>query len=232
MAKTPLECSSSGQELDVNDSARVNCVGETRRKFLLVGGTALVAALLGISGKAEAKDRSSVELNDMGFSRLSMKESQILTWQQLTTMSWAELEKKLENMDRSEVQKLLQSLLPVADEVNQMSEYDIYNKLKDRQQFDEQGKEFFLRLAKKYRPESLPAIERKLKRKQLTDNDFHYLFIEFKHFVKSQRDITAVLSVIKSWAVRRGYSERNQDDEKYMELHKSLEGFIDFINQD
>ena len=154
-----------------------------------------------------------------------------LTWKQLIKMSYAELEKKLSAMDEYEVQKILQSLLPVVDEVDRIANDDIEKKLRCKNQLDESEKTFFLKLAAKYRPESLSVIQDKFKKEQLTNSDFEYLFIEFKHYVKCQRDIVVVLSIVRSLAIKRGCLETNAEKEKeYMELQKGLQKFMDSLD--
>jgi hypothetical protein len=233
MAENPPKCPSSGQGLEcgagvnVNDSARVNCAGKTRRKFLALGGAALVATVLGVPGTAEAKSRFSAGSHNTDLPELVIKKPAPFTWKQLVTMDSSELEEKLSEMDASEVQRTLQSLLPVVDEINQIADDDIDEKLKNKQQLDESEKEFFLKLAKKYRPQSLLIIQRMFEKQQLTDNNFQYLFIEFRHFVKNEYDIVIVLNVLRSLAVKREYIEANEaGDEKYRELQKNLKKFI------
>ena len=69
MAKTPLKCPSTGQELEcgagvnVNDSAHVDLVKKNREKILVTGATVL-AVFLAASGPAEAKSRFSAGLNN------------------------------------------------------------------------------------------------------------------------------------------------------------------------
>jgi hypothetical protein len=185
----------------------------------------LIIALLAVP--ANATNESAIKADAYGMSPQALEglRQHALKLDDLLSMSWEDIEARLEQMNSvSQVEHIIDLLAPVRKESKPM--ISIVRKLKAGQPFEESEKNFILQLADEYGLSTLSNLQYIFEKETLTPTDARFVTIQVKTILKLQSHRAELCAKVRMWLINSPdfevYGNMRSQVDAYLDLAKAL----------